>query len=76
MIKRNHHNIHSINLLWNFADFPSTDILLAQAKYDHHLKQGIDLKLNGKEDILALECMIVVYYYFHHLQPIPVFANE
>jgi len=35
--------------------FLLTDVLFAQAKYDYHLMNGIDLKINGKEGTLVLE---------------------
>ncbi|KZS16662.1 phosphatidylinositol glycan anchor biosynthesis class U protein [Daphnia magna] len=35
--------------------FLLTDVLFAQAKYDYHLKHGVDLKINGKDGMLVLE---------------------
>jgi len=35
--------------------FLLTDVLFAQAKYDYHLVNGMDLKINGKEGTLVLE---------------------
>jgi len=35
--------------------FLLTDVLFAQAKYDYHLMNGMDLKIDGKEGTLVLE---------------------